>query len=82
VGLVAEELERHGLSTVALQLLHKAADDVRPPRALWVPFWHGYALGNPREPAEQRAVIEAAFALLEDTALEAPAWRDFAASRP
>ena len=75
MGLVAEELERRGLPTVALQLLHTAAGDVRPPRALWVPFWHGYALGDPDDPAAQRAVIEASFALLEDTSVEAPTWR-------
>ena len=78
MGLVAEELERHRLSTVALQLLHRAADDVRPPRALWVPFWYGYALGDPGDPGAQRAVLEGAFTLLEDAALTPPAWRDFA----
>ena len=77
MGLVALELERCGISTVALQLLHKAAADVRPPRALWVPFRRGYALGPPDEPAGQRAVIETAFAMLEDSSLTAPALRDF-----
>jgi hypothetical protein len=52
---------------------------VRPPRALWVPFWHGYALGSPDDRSHQRAVIEAAFAMLEDASLTAPAVRDFAA---
>ena len=79
VGLVAVELERRGISTVALQLLHQAAADVRPPRALWVPFWHGYALGSPDDRPHQRAVIEAAFTMLEDASLTAPAARDFAA---
>lgn len=62
---------------MALQLLHGAATDVRPPRALWVPFWHGYALGAPDDPASQRAVIEAAFEMLEDRSLSAPALRDY-----
>jgi len=79
VGLVALELERRGISTVALQLLHRAAAEVRPPRALWVPFWHGYALGSPDDRLHQRAVIEAAFTMLEDASLTAPAARDFAA---
>ncbi len=77
MGLVAIELERRGVATVALQLLHRVATEVRPPRALWVPFWHGYALGDPDQPAHQRAVIEAAFAMLEDARLRAPALRDF-----
>jgi len=44
-----------------------------------VPFWHGYALGSPDDRSHQRAVIEAAFAMLEDASLTAPAVRDFAA---
>jgi hypothetical protein len=75
---MAIELERYGVSTVALQLLHWAAAEVSPPRALWVPFWHGYALGAPDDPAGQRAVIEAAFEMLEDASLAGPALRDFA----
>lgn len=79
MGLVALELERRGVATVALQLLHRAAAEVRPPRSLWVPFWHGYALGAPRDLAGQRAVLAAAFALLEDADLTAPALRDYVA---
>ncbi len=79
MGLVAQELERCGISTVALQLLHKAAAEAPPPRGLWVPFWYGYALGSPDDPASQRAVLEAAFEMLEDPALTAPTLRDFAA---
>jgi hypothetical protein len=44
-----------------------------------VPFWHGYALGSPDDRPHQRAVIEAAFTMLEDASLTAPAARDFAA---
>lgn len=81
MGLVALELERRGISTVALQLLHKAATDVRPPRALWVPFRHGCALGPSDDRAGQRAVIDAAFEMLEDPTLTAPALRDYAGHR-
>ena len=77
MGLAALELERAGISTVALQLLHAAVAEVRPPRSLWVPFWHGYALGAPSDPAFRRAVLEAAFEMLEDVSLTAPALRDF-----
>jgi hypothetical protein len=77
VGLVALELERRGVATVAFQLLHAAAAATRPPRALWVPFWHGYALGAPGDAAGQRAVLEAAFALLEDDSRGGPVLRDY-----
>ena len=79
MGLVARALERGGIATVALQLLHKAVADVRPPRALWVPFSHGYALGSPDDAPGQRAVIEAAFEMLEDRSLIAPALRELEA---
>jgi hypothetical protein len=78
VGLVAAELERQGISTVALELLHKAEGGVTAPRRLWVPFWHGYALGNPEDPSGQRAVVESALAMLEDDRATFGAWRDFA----
>jgi hypothetical protein len=38
VNLVAAELERQGIATVALQLFREIAEAVRPPRALFVPF--------------------------------------------
>lgn len=77
VGLVAAELERQGIATVALQLLREVALAVRPPRALFVPFRHGYPLDAPGEPRRQHAVIEAALEMLEDPDLEAPALRDY-----
>ena len=77
MGLAALELERAGISTVVLQLLHAVVAEVRPPRSLWVPFWHGYALGAPNDPEYRRAVLEAAFEMLEDASLTAPALRDY-----
>lgn len=79
MGLAALELERAGISTVALQLLHAAVAEVRPPRSLWVPFWDGYALGALDDPDYRRAVLEAAFEMLEDASLTAPALRDLSA---
>ena len=64
VGLVAAELERQGIATVAIQLLRVVAERVRPPRALCVPFRHGYPLGTPDDAAAQHAVIAAALRLL------------------
>lgn len=66
VCLVAAELERRGIATVCVQLLREIAEKVRPPRALVVPFKHGFPLDKPGDPARQIAVIEAALALLED----------------
>ena len=82
VCLVAAELERHGISTVVIQLLREVAERVRPPRALFVPFKHGYPLSAPNDPQRQHAVIEAALKLLEDPALTPPLLADFPASFP
>lgn len=65
VSLVAAELERRGIATVALQLLRLIAERVGPPRGLLVPFRHGYPLGRPHDAAEQHRVISAALGLLE-----------------
>ena len=64
VSLIAAELERRGVTTVCVILLREIAEKVRPPRALVVPFRHGFPLGAPNDPALQRSVIEAALALL------------------
>jgi hypothetical protein len=77
VGLVAAELERQGISAVALQLLRSVAERVRPPRALFVPFRHGFPLAEPNAPARQHAVIEAALRMLEDPDLSPPALLDY-----
>jgi hypothetical protein len=65
VGLIAAELERRGIATVCIVLLREVAEKVRPPRALFVPFRHGYPLGLPNDAAAQRAVIEAALRVVE-----------------
>ena len=77
VCLMAAELERHGISTVAIVLLREVAEKVRPPRALFVPFRHGYPLDTPGDPARQRAVLEAMLAMLEDPTLQPPVLRGY-----
>ncbi len=75
--LVAAELERRGIATVAIQLLREVAERVRPPRALYVPFAHGYPLGRPNDTAIQNAVIETALEMVEDVSGTPPVLRDF-----
>jgi len=77
---VAAELERRGIATVVINLLRFVAERVRPPRALFVPFRHGYPLGRPNDPRQQHTVIEAALSLLENEALAPPALVDYAGS--
>jgi hypothetical protein len=77
VGLVAAEIERQGITTIVIQLLREVAERVRPPRALFVPFPHGYPMGKPKDSAGQHAVLEAALRLLEDSSLSPPVLVDY-----
>lgn len=77
VCLAAAELERQGIATVVLQLLRVVAERVRPPRALFVPFLHGYPLDAPDDAARQHAVLEAALRLLETRGVQPPLLVDF-----
>ena len=79
VSLIAAEFERRGIATAVVQLLRAAAERVCPPRALFVPFRHGYPLDAPGDAKRQQAVIEAALRLLEDQTLQPPALVDFPA---
>ena len=81
MSLVAAELERRGIATVVINLLRVVAERVRPPRALHVPFRHGYPLGQPHDPESQHSVIEQALRLLEDGTREAPALVDYTDDR-
>lgn len=80
MSLVAAELERRGIASVAIQLLREVALRVRPPRALCVPFPHGYPLGLPGDAALQRRVIESALSLLEAPSSVPPVLVDFEGS--
>lgn len=64
VCLLAAEIERRGIATVCLILLREIAEHVRPPRALSLPFPHGYPLGAPHDAQLQRDIVMRAFGLL------------------
>ncbi|HHZ93160.1 TPA: hypothetical protein EYN98_21930 [Candidatus Poribacteria bacterium] len=72
MGLIASEIERTGIATVTIQLLKEVAVKVRPPRSLWVPFPHGYSLGQPNAPQRQFGVIQAALQLFQDSGASPP----------
>ena len=64
VSLAAAELEKRGIATVTLQFMKEIDLKVGPPRALWVPFPHGFALGKPGDHVGQQKVLMAALSLL------------------
>ncbi len=64
VSLLQGEIERAGIATVSISLLRDITERVRPPRALVVPFPHGYPLGAPDDPELQKHVLRGALSLL------------------
>lgn len=64
VGLIQAELERRGIVTASISLLRFITEQVRPPRALHVPFPHGRPLGRARDPLLQHRVLAALLDLI------------------
>lgn len=64
VGLIQAALERVGIATVSISLLHEITDVLRPPRALFVPYKLGFPLGEPDNAELQHRIIAAALNLL------------------
>lgn len=63
--MLARALEATGLPTTSLALVKEHAQRTKPPRALFVPFAYGYALGKPDDPEFQHRVIAAALDLFQ-----------------
>lgn len=66
MGLVAREVERHGIATVCVMNLRKVAERVLAPRTLLVDRPFGALIGDPGDVAGQRAVVMAALSMLAD----------------
>ena len=73
--MLARVLEAAGVSTTSISLVREHTEKVKPPRALWVPFPFGYALGRPDDPVLQHRVLRAALDLQAEPA--GPVLRDF-----
>ena len=65
MSVLARVFEEAGLTTIAIALVREHAERVRPPRALWVPFYFGYTMGKPNDPDFQHQVLAAALATLD-----------------
>jgi len=73
--VLARALEAQGVATTSISMVREHTEKVKPPRALFVPFPFGHALGRPDDPALQHRVLAAALALLGEPA--GPVLRDF-----
>jgi hypothetical protein len=78
VSLVAAVIERAGIATVVIQLLREVAERVSAPRALFVPFRHGFPLAAPDDPERQKQVLRATLRLFEDPTIRPGAIVDYA----
>jgi hypothetical protein len=73
--VVARTLEEAGIVTTSVSLIREHTEKLKPPRALWVPFPFGLPLGHPDDVTEQRAVLDALLALLDEP--DVPVLADF-----
>ena len=75
MSVLARVFEEHGIASVTVAMVREHAERVKPPRALFVPFFFGFALGKPNDPEYQHGVLEACFDLLK--AGKGPVLADF-----
>jgi hypothetical protein len=73
--VLARALEAQGVATTSISMVREHTLKVKPPRALFVPFPFGHALGRPDDPELQHRVLRAALALLGEPS--GPVLRDF-----
>jgi hypothetical protein len=73
--VLARVFETMGVATTLISLVREHTERQKPPRALFVPFPFGHALGRPDDPALQHRVLAAALDLLAEPA--GPVLRDF-----
>ncbi len=73
--MLARAFEATALPTTTIVLLKEHAQRTKPPRALFVPFPYGYALGKPNDPEFQYKVLRAALELF--TAETGPVLAEF-----
>ena len=73
--MLARALETEGIATASISMVREHTEKTKPPRALFVPFPFGYALGRADDPALQHRVLRAALDLLAESA--GPVLRDF-----
>jgi hypothetical protein len=73
--VLSRALETAGVATTSISMVREHSEKIRPPRALFVPFAFGHALGRPNDPDLQHRVLRAALDLLTEPA--GPVLRDF-----
>ena len=57
--MLARAIESEGVATTSISLVREHTEKIKPPRALFVPFPFGHALGRPNDAALQHRVLRA-----------------------
>ncbi len=63
MGLLAREIEAHGVTTVALALVRELATQVKAPRMLYLHWPFGHALGEPGNRDQQYTILHDLFSM-------------------
>ncbi|GAB6062939.1 reductase [Deferrisoma palaeochoriense] len=64
MGLVARAVEAAGVATVALSIVRQITEKTPPPRALFLRFPFGHALGEPGNRNQHLEILRRAFEVL------------------
>ena len=80
MGGLSHYFEEEGLPTTQISLIREHTEQIRPPRALWVPFELGRPLGVPNDPGFQTRVITAALEMFNED--KGPVLKDFLEEAP
>jgi len=80
VGGLAHYIEREGVSTTGISLIREHTAQIKPPRALWVPFPLGRPFGAPHDRDFQIDVLRSVLRLLERPS--GPVLEDYAHDAP
>jgi hypothetical protein len=78
--VLARALESEGIATTSISMVREHTEKVKPPRALFVPFPFGHALGRANDAPLQHRVLRAALDLLAAPA--GPVLTDFPDDEP
>jgi hypothetical protein len=72
MGLVQAELERQGIASVSISLLKEVTKKLQSPRSLFVPFAHGFPLGEPKNSGLQQDILRRMFDIVQLKDCEIP----------
>ncbi len=68
MGALAHHIETEGVATAQISLIREHTEQIRPPRALWVPFELGRPFGPPNHPEFQTDVLRTVLDLFKKEA--------------